>query len=40
MIAIQCIPMVSIAPILVIWFGYGLTTKILLACLISFFLLS
>mgnify|MGYP001026124292 CR=1 FL=1 len=37
LIAIQCIPMVSIAPILVIWFGYGLTTKILLACLISFF---
>ena len=37
LIGIQCIPMVSIAPILVIWFGYGLTTKILLACLISFF---
>ncbi|KYG30567.1 ABC transporter permease [Alkalihalobacillus trypoxylicola] len=37
LIAIQCIPMVSIAPILVIWFGYGLTTKVLLACLISFF---
>lgn len=37
LIGIQCIPMVSIAPILVIWFGYGLTTKVLLACLISFF---
>ncbi|MGN8647213.1 ABC transporter permease [Gracilibacillus sp. HCP3S3_G5_1] len=36
-IGIQCLPMVSIAPILVIWFGYGLVTKILLACLISFF---
>ncbi|OLO28144.1 ABC transporter permease [Alkalihalophilus pseudofirmus] len=37
LIGIQCIPMVSIAPILVIWFGYGLTTKVILACLISFF---
>ncbi|MED1562073.1 ABC transporter permease [Alkalihalobacillus alcalophilus ATCC 27647 = CGMCC 1.3604] len=36
-IAIQCIPMVSVAPILVIWFGYGLATKVLLASLISFF---
>ncbi|MFC0469185.1 ABC transporter permease [Halalkalibacter kiskunsagensis] len=37
LIAIQCIPMVSVAPILVIWFGYGLATKVLLASLISFF---
>ncbi len=36
-IGIQCLPMVSIAPILVIWFGYGLITKVILACLISFF---
>jgi NitT/TauT family transport system permease protein len=37
LVAVQCIPMIAIAPLLVIWFGFGLTTKVILAALISFF---
>jgi NitT/TauT family transport system permease protein len=33
----QIIPKVAIAPILLIWFGYGLTPKVLIAFLIAFF---
>lgn len=36
-IASQTIPIIVIAPILVIWFGFGLTPKILMIALICFF---
>ncbi|MFC2134410.1 ABC transporter permease [Bacteroidota bacterium] len=36
-IALKATPMLVIAPILVIWFGSGITSKIVMASLISFF---
>jgi NitT/TauT family transport system permease protein len=36
-IALQAIPKVAIAPLLIIWFGYGLTSKVVIAGLITFF---
>lgn len=36
-IAVQCLPKVAIAPLLVIWFGFGSTSKTLLAFIMSFF---
>lgn len=37
LIASQTIPKVAIAPILVVWFGFGLLPKVLIAFLICFF---
>jgi NitT/TauT family transport system permease protein len=36
-VASQSIPIVAIAPLLVIWFGSGLTSKVLVCALITFF---
>lgn len=35
--AIQAMPKVAIAPLIIIWFGYGQTSKIVLAALLAFF---
>lgn len=36
-VAFQAVPKVAIAPILVIWFGFGLTSKVVIAATIAFF---
>jgi NitT/TauT family transport system permease protein len=36
-IALQTIPKVAIAPILIIWFGFGIESKIVIVALIDFF---
>ena len=36
-VPLQTIPKVALAPLVVLWFGYGLLPKVLVACLISFF---
>jgi NitT/TauT family transport system permease protein len=35
--AIQAMPKIAIAPLIVIWFGYGYPSKIVVAALLSFF---
>lgn len=37
LVASQAVPVIAIAPLLVIWFGPGLTSKILISALIVFF---
>jgi NitT/TauT family transport system permease protein len=37
MIALQSIPKIGLAPIIVVWFGYGLTSKVIMAFLFAFF---
>jgi len=36
-VALQTLPKVALAPLFIIWFGFGLTSKILICALISFF---
>jgi NitT/TauT family transport system permease protein len=36
-VAFQTLPKVAIAPIIVIWFGYGVTSKIVITATIAFF---
>jgi NitT/TauT family transport system permease protein len=37
LVAIQSLPKVALAPIVVMWFGYGLTSKVVVICLLTFF---
>ena len=37
MVALKSVPIVAIAPLLVLWFGYGLTSKVVMAALVAFF---
>ncbi len=36
-VALQCMPKVAIAPLLVIWFGFGITSKVVIVALLCFF---
>lgn len=36
-VGVQAIPIVALAPLLVIWFGFGIASKILIAALVTFF---
>src|SRR5690606_3264828 len=36
-VALQAVPKVAVAPLFVIWFGYGLTSKVVIVALITFF---
>lgn len=36
-VAFQTLPKVAIAPIIIVWFGYGYTSKIVITALIAFF---
>lgn len=37
LIALQSMPKIAIAPLIVIWFGYGASSKVIIAAMISFF---
>lgn len=37
LVASQTLPMIAIAPLLIIWFGFGLTPKVIVVALVTFF---
>lgn len=37
LVALQTLPKIAIAPLFVIWFGYGLTSKVIITALVCFF---
>jgi len=36
-ISTQAVPVIAVAPLLIMWFGFGMTPKVMVAALISFF---
>jgi NitT/TauT family transport system permease protein len=36
-VAFQTLPKIAIAPLLIVWFGFGLTSKVVIAALVAFF---
>jgi NitT/TauT family transport system permease protein len=36
-VAIQVVPKVALIPLFILWFGFGLSSKLLVACVLSFF---
>lgn len=36
-VALQCMPKVAIAPLLVVWFGFGIASKVVVVALLCFF---
>src|SRR6185312_15413300 len=36
-VALQTIPKLAIAPLFIVWFGYGLTSKVVITALVCFF---
>jgi NitT/TauT family transport system permease protein len=36
-VALQTVPKIAIAPLFILWFGYGVTSKIVIAALVCFF---
>jgi len=37
LIALQTIPKIAIAPLIIIWFGYGMSSKIVVSAMLAFF---
>ena len=37
LVAIQSLPKIALAPIIVLWFGFGVTSKVVITCLLTFF---
>lgn len=37
LVAVQSLPKIALAPIIVLWFGFGLTSKVVIICLLTFF---
>lgn len=36
-VAFQSLPKVAVAPVIVLWFGFGMTSKVVIVCLLTFF---
>lgn len=36
-VAFQSLPKIALAPIIVLWFGFGLTSKVVIICMLTFF---
>jgi NitT/TauT family transport system permease protein len=37
LVGIQTLPKIAIAPLLILWFGYGMTSKVLVTAMVAFF---